>query len=205
MKGRKNMKSIKDIDREIKRINRQISQAAKTFGKESRLYEQYEAVLFPRSGTGLGGALLTRENKAGVIQISRSKSSLLQIQAISQYQTQLNNIGRMQTVQETKKKMIEAYERRTGIEVKGKQMKDEVVKSEVLAYQNMQALFAKHLQELYSIEKETGVELEVHAKIKEITKGRWTSEDNLKRMNNLALEATKGGNRKITGNKLKGW
>lgn len=199
------MKSLKDIDREIKRINRQISQAAKTFGKESRLYEQYEAVLFPRSGTGLGGAILTRENKAGVIQISRSKSALLQIQAITQYQTQLNNIGRMQTVQETKQKMIEAYERRTGVEVKGKQMKEEVVKSEVLAYQNMQALFAKHLQELYSIERETGVELEVHSQIKDITKGRWTSEADLKRMNNLALEAVKGGNRKTTGNKLKGW
>lgn len=200
-----NKPSIADLDREIKRINRQITQAAKTFGKDSRLYGQYESALFPKSGNGLGGALLTRENKAGVIQISRSKSSLLQIQALTSYQKQVENLSKMQTVAETKQKMIEAYERRTGVKVKGREMKEDVVYGETLAYRNLQTLIEKHLKDMYELENKSGLEFLKHDEIRKLSKGRWTSEADLKRMNQLALEVTKAGDRTPSGNKLKGW
>lgn len=198
--------TTKEIDNEIKRINRQITQAAKVFGKDSRLYQQYESILFPRSGTGIGQGLLTRENKSGIIQISRSKRSLQEIADISNYQRGLDQLSRMQTVQQAKEKMIEKYTERTGITVKTAAEKKEAIQAEIENYQTIQAVLADKLHIIYQLEDEMGgLKTVGHTMIEEMSKGHWNSTKELKDMIEVANKTIAGEYSQTEGNLLKMW
>lgn len=205
----------REIDNEIKRINRQITQAAKVFGKDSRLYQQYETLLFPKSGAGIGQGVIfqgekaqfmTRENKQGVIQISRSKRAIEQIEMISQFQKNLQQLSKMQTVQKTKEKIIEKYQERTGIELKTAAEKKAALQEELDNYRILQDKLFNKLQAIYALENQMGgMKSKGHTMIDSISKGHWTSTKELEQMIDIAEKTLNGELIQSEGNRLKGW
>lgn len=197
-------KEQQNIDREINRINRQIRQAFTIMGKESRLAKQYETIL---SGYSEGGKQINKDapmqydkmlryTNAGIPQLSRSKKTIEMIRTGSIGNT-LIQLGRQQTVQEAQKAMVKAYEKRTGQKVKGKAAAKAAVQSEVNLYKKTQSKMSSALMEMYRIEKERGVKFKNHDEIKKLSKGRWTSQEDLDKMIDLAEETINNENAAI--------
>lgn len=194
-------KEQQNIDREINRINRQIRQAFTILGKESRLAKQYETIL---SGYSEGGKQINKDapmqydkmlryTNAGIPQLSRSKKTIEMIRTGSIGNT-LIQLGRQQTVQKAQKAMVKAYEKRTGKKVKGKAAAKVAVESEVNLYNKTQNRMSSALMEMYRIERERGVKFKNHDEIKKLSKGRWTSQEDLDKMISLAEEAVQNEN-----------
>lgn len=181
------------IDRELNRINRQIRQAYKKLGKDSRLYQQYETLLYSKQTDSKSRDKsapasyrdLVRYDKNGVPQLSRSKSSIRLVQTGGAAQA-IINLGRMQTVQQAEAAMVKAYEKRTGQTVKGAKSKRAAVKDEAEHYLKIGSRLQGALHELYRIEQDRGVKFKSHDDIKKLSKGRWTSEKDLQEMINIA-------------------
>lgn len=197
-------KEQQNIDREINRINRQIRQAFTLMGKESRLAKQYETIL---SGYSEGGKQINKDapmqydkmlryTNTGIPQLSRSKRTIEMIRTGSIGNT-LIQLGRQQTVQEAQKAMVKAYEKRTGQKVKGKAAAKAAVESEVNLYKKIQSKMSSALMEMYRIEKERGVKFKNHDEIKQLSKGRWTSQEDLDKMIDLAEETINNENAAI--------
>lgn len=196
------------IDREINRINNQIRQAAKLLGRESQLYQQYETLLTgrnPKTGRETNknapmqqfhGAV--RYTKEGVAQLSRSTDTIRRIQSGS-LGNAVMRLGAMKTVQQTKTEMLRAYEKRMGLEqgsVKGRKAK-KAVEQEISRFNEIEKGLSKALTEMYRIERERGIKFENHEKIKAMSKGRWTDENDLTEMLRLADEAIQDENAAI--------
>lgn len=190
------------IDREINRINNQIRQAAKLLGKESQLYQQYETLLTgrnPKTGRSVNREApmqqfhtSVRHTKEGIIQLSRSTETIRRVQSGSMGNAVMR-LGAMETVQQTKAKMIRAYEKRMGLKegsTKGRKAK-KAVEAEITRYNEIQKGLSKALTEMYRIERERGIKFQNHEKIKSLSKGRWTSEKDLAEMLKLAEDAAK--------------
>lgn len=198
--------------REIDRINRQIKQAFTKFGADSRLAKQYLTILQGSENkmledsiskgralnqrTGLSEPIM-RYTKDGIPQISTGKATLREFTVISAMQKQLQNLGRMQTVQTAQRHMIEAYEQRTGQKAKGRAGKEIAIREELKRYQTDEALLKDYLSQLYEYEKKNGVKLQAVLKIKDLSKGRWTSHGELAAMIATAKNAIIEENKKI--------
>ena len=185
------------IKREIDRINRQIRQAYKKFGKDSRLYQQYETLLYPSKeqrknaistmrGKNFEGV---RHTKEGIAQISASKWAIWEFSNLTYYENQLKMLGRMQTVESAQKSMIRAYTERTGQKVKTRAEIKAALGAEVKRYETMEKAFEVGMDKLYAIERERGVRLKAKEDIKKLSKGRWTSEDDFKKMQEILEDA----------------
>lgn len=189
------------IKREIDRINRQIRQAFTKFGAESRLAQQYETLLNAGKSSiaSKGGAFYqgVRYTKTGIPQISAGKASIKEFANITAYEKQLKILGRQQTVQKAQKAMIRAYEERTGQKVKGRKAEKEALQSEVERYERNETAFDKAMQKIYEIEKKRGVRLKAHDDIKKLSKGRWTSDADFKKMMEIAEKAANDENAEI--------
>lgn len=198
--------------REIDRINRQIKQAFTKFGADSRLAKQYATILQGSEKSILRDSLanqmalnmrtgliepIIRYTKDGIPQISTGKATLSEFTKISSMQSQLENLGRMQTVQTAERHMIEAYEQRTGQKVKGRAGKEIAIREELKRYQTDEALLREYLSQLYEYEKKNGVKLQAVQKIKDLSKGRWTSQGELAAMIATAKNAIIEENKKI--------
>lgn len=198
--------------REIDRINRQIKQAFTKFGADSRLAKQYETILQGSENKMLEGSIskgralnqrtglsepIMRYTKDGIPQISTGKATLREFTVISAMQKQLQNLGRMQTVQSAQRHMIEAYEQRTGQKVKGRAGKEIAIREELKRYQTDEAILKDYLSQLYEYEKKNGVKLQAVQKIKDLSKGRWTSHGELAAMIATAKNAIIEENKKI--------
>jgi len=174
------------VKREIDRINRQIRQAYKKFGAESRLYQQYETLLYMGKTpvSSMRGAKFegVRRTKEGIAQISVSKSAIWEFANLSYYEKQLKMLGRMQTVESAQKSMLKAYETREGVKLRTAKDKKAALEYETKRYQLMEKSFDIGLNKLYEIEKQRGVRLQAHEDIKKLSKGRWTSEEDFKKM-----------------------
>ena len=189
------------VKREIDRINRQIRQAFTKFGAESRLAQQYETLLNAGKSSiaSKGGAFYqgVRYTKTGIPQISAGKESIKEFANITAYEKQLKILGRQQTVQKAQKAMIRAYEERTGQKVKGRKAEKEAVQSELERYKRNETAFDKAMQKIYEIEKKRGVRLKAHDDIKKLSKGRWTSDADFKKMQEIAENAANDENAEI--------
>lgn len=198
--------------REIDRINRQIKQAFTKFGADSRLAKQYATILQGSEKSILRDSLanqmalnmrtgltepIIRYTKDGIPQISTGKATLSEFTKISSMQSQLQNLGRMQTVQTAQRHMIEAYEQRTGQKVKGRAGKEIAIREELKRYQTDEALLKDYLSQLYEYEKKNGVKLQAVQEIKDLSKGRWTSQGQLAAMIATAKNAIIEENKKI--------
>lgn len=189
------------VKREIDRINRQIRQAFTKFGAESRLAQQYETLLYlgDNSISSMRGRKFegVRRTKDNIPQISASKSAIWDFANITAYQNQLKILGRQQTVQKAKTAMIKAYEERTGQTIKGRKAEKEALQSELERYERNEVAFDKAMQKIYEIEKKRGVRLKAHEDIKKLSKGRWTSDDDFKKMQEIAENAVNDENAEI--------
>lgn len=189
------------VKREIDRINRQIRQAFTKFGSESRLAKQYETLLNAGKSSiaSKGGAFYqgVRYTKTGIPQISAGKASIKEFANITAYEKQLKILGRQQTVQKAQKAMIRAYEERTGQKVNGRKAEKAAVQSEVERYKRNETAFDNAMQKIYEIEKKRGVRLKAHDDIKKLSKGRWTSDEDFKKMQEIAENAANDENAEI--------
>lgn len=191
------------IDNAIRRINRQITQAARIFGTQSRLYQQYETLLHGYTESGKRRKVeaptqagLVRENKAGIPQIQRSRKALEMIRTGAAANA-IMQLQRMQTVKQAKAATVAAYEKRTGQKVKGASAVMAAIKSEVESYEKTQGRLSNALAEMYRIEKERGIKFKSHDDIKAMSKGRWTSQETLDEMINLAEQTVNAENAAI--------
>lgn len=184
------------IDTEIKRINRQITQAARIFGTDSRLYQHYETIL---SG-GASEAGLTRTNKTGLIQLSRSKSAISEIQNITAYQKMLFRLSNTQTVAKQKEMILMRYEERTGEKPKTRAEKEKAI-AEYYEYNTIEFDLFDKLQQVYKLQKEEGgVEYKGMTTIKKLSKGHETTTEQLKEMLKVADKIVSGEDREIIKN-----
>lgn len=192
------------IKREIDRVNRQIKQAFTKLGSESRLAKQYGTLIMGSEKEIAEDSLLNRYtldrrtgqqkplirlDKNGIPQISTGKSAIAEFRDITEMQKKLRLLGRQQTVQAAQKAMIRAYEKQSGMKVRTRAEQREAIASEVKRYQLSQTIFNGQLMQLYEIRKRRGIELQAIQDIKKISKGRWTSDEELKAMQEIAEKA----------------
>lgn len=192
------------IKREIDRVNRQIKQAFTKLGSESRLAKQYGTLIMGSEKEIAEDSLLNRYtldrrtgqqkplirlDKNGIPQISTGKSAIAEFRDITEMQKKLRLLGRQQTVQAAQKAMIKAYEKQSGMKVRTRAEQREAIASEVKRYQSSQTIFNGQLMQLYEIRKRRGIELQAIQDIKKISKGRWTSDEELKAMQEIAEKA----------------
>lgn len=192
------------IKREIDRVNRQIKQAFTKLGSESRLAKQYGTLIMGSEKEIAEDSLLNRYtldrrtgqqkplirlDKNGIPQISTGKSAIAEFRDITEMQKKLRLLGRQQTVQAAQKAMIKAYEKQSGMKVRTRAEQREAIASEVERYQSSQTIFNGQLMQLYEIRKRRGIELQAIQDIKKISKGRWTSDEELKAMQEIAEKA----------------
>lgn len=201
-----------ETKREIDRINRQIKQAFTKFGADSRLAKQYQTILQGSESRILRDSLsnqqalnmrtgqtvpIVRFTKDGIPQISTGKATLNEFTKISSMQVQLKNLGRMQTVQTAQRQMIQAYEQRTGQKVKGRAGKEIAIREELKQYQTDETILRDYLAQLYEYERKNGVKLQAVQEIKDMSKGRWTSQGELSAMIATARNAIRAENKQI--------
>lgn len=198
--------------REIDRINRQIKQAFRKFGADSRLAKQYATILQGSEQRILRDSLsnqqainmrtgrtepIIRYTQEGIPQIGTGKATLNEFTKISSMQAQLKNLGRMQTVQTAQRQMIQAYEQRTGQKVKGRAGKEIAIRDELEQYQTDEKVLRDYLAQLYEYEKKNGVKLKAVQEIKDMSKGRWTSRGELAAMITTAQNAVRTEKKQI--------
>lgn len=201
-----------ETKREIDRINRQIKQAFTKFGADSRLAKQYQTILQGSESRILRDSLsnqralnmrtgqtepIVRFTKDGIPQISTGKATLNEFTKISSMQAQLKNLGRMQTVQTAQRQMIQAYEQRTGQKVKGRAGKEIAIREELKQYQTDETILRDYLAQLYEYERKNGVKLQAVQEIKDMSKGRWTSQGKLSAMIATARNAIRTEKKQI--------
>lgn len=172
--------------REIERINFQIRSAAKEFGMNSRLYHQYENMLFPRSGLGLGSGRMHRHMESGVVQLRTDKGAIRQY-VLGSYRKDLKQLGRMETVGEVKKHMVSAYAQRKRIDESTMKRADrkEALEAEKKYDQGLFDKVSQFLDIYYKLENEVlpmGGEFASHEQLRQISKGHWSSYDELNQM-----------------------
>lgn len=201
-----------ETKREIDRINRQIKQAFTKFGADSRLAKQYQTILQGSESRILRDSLsnqqalnmrtgqtepIVRFTKDGIPQISTGKATLNEFTKISSMQAQLKNLGRMQTVQTAQRQMIQAYEQRTGQKVKGRAGKEIAIREELKQYKTDETILRDYLAQLYEYERKNGVKLQAVQEIKDMSKGRWTSQGELSAMIATARNAIRAEKKQI--------
>lgn len=199
-----------EIKREIDRINRQIRQAYTKLGADSRLAQQYETLLYggqqrkgetisDMRGKGFEGVRYTKE---GIPQISASKAAIWDFANVTAYEKQLKILGKQQTVQAAQSAMIKAYEKRTGITVKGRAATKAALQAENERYAETEKAFRGQLAKLYEIERKRGVRLKAHEDIKALSKGRWTSDTDFAKMQAIVEKAIEDENAEIIRDKF---
>lgn len=192
------------VKREIDRVNRQIREAVKAFGEESRLYHQYLNTIAPKGLIGFGVDMV-RETKEGVIQLSVSKKSIREMLNYSQYQKRLQQLGRLQTVQQAKQQYLRSAEIRKGRKAKSRAEKKEFLES---AIQRTNVMFGKVSdlwQQYYELEKKTGEKFKSHEEIKALSKGYWTSEEDLEKMADMLQQEIQQERHEAVKNVLEGY
>lgn len=192
------------IKREIDRINRQIRSAAAVFGTESGLYKHYMTLIAPDSKISFGHDMV-RENKQGIIQLSLSRKSIVQMQQFTQYSKRLQQLGKVPTVQATRQQYIKSYEERTGEKVKTRSQEAAAISS---VREELKGLFydvSTLLEQYYSLERKQGGRFVSHDTLKGLSKGYRSTAKDLQAMKDL-LEATMAGeDRAIVTNVLEGY
>lgn len=191
------------ILREVERINYQIRQAASQLGKSSRLYQQYENVLTPTNRPGLTQGLMAKHNKAGVLQLSIAKKDIKQY-VLGSYNRDLQQLGKMPTIGQVKQEMISAYEARTGMKVKTRAERRVAYEREKQYDQGLFDQLTGLLGRYYELEKKQGVEFSSHQKLRDISKGVFTSQDDLKQMLQIVTDELERERHQIADDYLAG-
>ena len=199
----------KAIDNLIRSINRQLVQAAKTFGTEHHLYQRYEAIIsgfshenaVKASHTTLTDAYLVRYNKEGILQLTRSKADLQQYD-ITAYKRVLKQLAKQQRVSVVKKHVLEAYTRMTGITPKTAAEKRAAIAEQLDIEGTAQRSFSKVRDRVYEIIEQRGIKFQAVEEVKAISKGSFTSYADLARMTEAYQKVLDGEDKRIIENAL---
>lgn len=192
------------VKREIDRINRQIKQAAAVFGTESGLYKHYLTLIAPGSQISFGHDMV-RENAQGIIQLSVSRKSIVQMNQYSQYKKRLEMLGKVPTVQATREQYIKSYEERTGKKVKSRSDRQKAIQS---VHEELRGLFYDVnalLEQYYALEKKTGGRFVNHTQLKKMSKGHRSGIATLKKMKEMLEKTISGEDAEIVKNVIEGY
>lgn len=164
------------LDNEIRRINKQIVETARVFGYDSSQYQRYENLIMSAKTFDKNESLFRLE-EGKPIQLRRSKAALEAFKNIPQYNKAVEKLSKEKTVGEQKKKFFEKYKAdNQGRKITRKEL-EEKFKEAVRLSSTTHALIEKYLSKLYDFEEKLGYETELHQKIREISRGSWTSPD----------------------------
>lgn len=189
--------------RQIQRLNYQLRAIHKEFGSSGRLYQHYENFLTQTRKNTLGEAGLLRETKEGsVLQLKADKRSVQEIMRYTQYQKQLNRAGKFSTLGQYKKRMIQAYQARTGKSLEGAKRKDiqAAYKEEKQFEQDVYETVNDVLYRYYELEKKEageGKEFASHDELRRLSKGSHTDPEDLKRMVEIVNQELEAENHEI--------
>lgn len=185
--------------RQIERINFQLRQAVKEFGKESRLYGQYENILTATRKNTLADAGLIRETSSGILQLKADKRAIREYMNYTSYEKTVDRLLKMQTVGQVKQAMINAYSARTKINVKTRAELKAAFESEKRLDNYLFAQLDRVLYQYYKLEGEmgNGREFVSHDEIRSISSGYWSSTEDLQRMLKIANDELNRNKHKI--------
>jgi len=178
--------------RQIERINYQLRAVAKEFGENSRLYKHYENFLTSTRKNTLGDAGLIRETSGGVLQLRADRRAIQEFRFTTAYQKSVKRLLNFPTVGQRKQQMIEAYQKRTGVDLTNARRNEiksayyEEKEFERTVYEQIGDVLYKY----YELEKEVGngLEFRSHDELRRLSKGSHTSPEDLKRMLEKANE-----------------
>lgn len=185
--------------RKIERINYQLRATVKEFGMQSRLYNQYDNLLTSTRKNTLADGGFVRESSSGILQLKADKRSIREYLQYSSYEKGVNRLLKVQTVGAAKQAMITAYTKRTGIKVNTRKERH----AAFVAQKNMDDfLFAeldRVLFQYYKLEDELGKgrEFASHDKLRAVSSGYWSSEEDLQEMLRIAKKELDAKQHKI--------
>ena len=188
MPSKKLTPAQREMDNFVKRLNSKITKIAKEFGTDSRAYQQIYEILSGMNAAGkrtnrfsiLSGGY-TRETDQGIIQVSRSVKSLANME-IKQYLRALNRVAKLPTASEIKKNIVASYEKANNTKVKGKEAKAAVVQEAMAADKTIAKRLENALQAVYKLQQKYGYEFKSMQDIKAMSRGRYTSTEDLEKM-----------------------
>ena len=188
MPSKKLTPAQKEMDNFVKRINSRITKIAKEFGTDSRAYQQIYEILSGMNAAGkrtnrfsiLSGGY-TRETDQGIIQVSRSVKSLANME-IKQYLRALNRVAKLPTASQIKKNIVASYEKANETKVKGKKAREAVVQEAIEADKMIAKRLDRALQAVYNLQEKLGYEFKAMQYIKSLSRGRYTSTEDLEKM-----------------------
>lgn len=188
MPSKKLTPAQKEMDNFVKRLNSKITKIAKEFGTDSRAYQQIYEILSGMNAAGkrtnrfsiLSGGY-TRETDQGIIQVSRSVKSLANME-IKQYLRALNRVAKLPTASQIKKNIVASYEKANQTKVKGKEAKAVVVQEAMAADKTIAKRLENALQAVYNLQQKYGYEFKAMQDIKKMSRGRYTSTEDLEKM-----------------------
>lgn len=185
--------------RQIERINFQLRQAVKEFGKDSRLYGQYENILTSTRKNTLADAGLIRETSSGILQLKADKRAIREYMNYTSYEKSVARLLKMQTVGQVKQAMINAYSARTKIKVTTRAERKAAFESEKKLDNHLFHELDRILYQYYKLEDElgNGREFVSHDEIRSISEGYWSSTEDLQRMLKIANDELNRNKHKI--------
>ena len=175
---------LKQADRMVRQVNTLLRQAADTFGIESEQYQRRKAAVEAAFGKSQSmdrqGAFYTSSKGSEVMQIRRTRAVLQQASRATQTKLLEGVKSRFASIPEMKKKMLEQYTKRTGIDpskvdpsIKGrkeraavrKRQQEKAIKDQADYYTKLNRDIENAIRELYDKESEIGDITEVHMNI----------------------------------------
>ena len=227
---------MQEMDKVVKAINSKIQKIAKTFGTSSRQYRQIEEILTGYDSSGrqrnrfsilsVGGI----REKDGVIQISRSRKALAELE-ITSYNKALQRVAKLPSAASTVRKIAKAHEAEQmrqmvqeykeshgGAEPSAKERRrmakttkltraqaTSLAKEQVVEDIRIGDRLEQALSKLYQLQEEDGVEFTAITEIRKLSRGQWTKQEDLIKMLDLAEGALADEDREIQGDLYAGY
>lgn len=192
------------VKREIDRVNRQIRQAAQTFGTDSPLYKHYLTLIAPDSKISFGHDMV-RETKQGVIQLSVSRRAVTEMMTYSQYSKRLQRLSNQPTVREAKQQFVKAYEEHFQTELKTRKEREAAIQETLSKAKGLFEDINELLADYYKLERKTGHKYVGYAEAKKLSGGYWTSVQDLELMKEKLQKVLNQQDKRIVKNVVEGY
>lgn len=212
--------SQKEMDRIVKALNSKISKIAKEYGTDSRAYQQIYEIL---SGYNAAGRMRNRfsilsvgftREKDGVIQISRSRKALADLE-IKQYMKALKRVAQLPSAAEIRKNIVNAWKEahatidpKTGEKKLPKVSREDakqIVQDAMKADKTIASRLEAALAEVYKLQSKYGYEFKEMADIKKLSRGRFTSAEDLEKMIAAAEEIVRNERKQVQDDLFAGY
>lgn len=189
------------IDAQLRAVNRKLTATAAAFGMQSEQYRYLESLvvsIYQQPDQ-------TRKNKAGVTQLARNRKNVL-TSALPEEQKIIGKIMRVPSIKEQKQQILESWAkeesaRRAGIQAEDgdeditEETPDEIIRQlsrreqqDIIAqrigfYNALQDAIAQSLDMLYDrSRRKTRAQYRAMQRVREISRGHWTTTDELTEM-----------------------